>query len=215
MRNHLKDIYILGIGHSTPVFIDLAIDCGYNVAGLYHYNRDRNGELDHGYMILGSTEDLLKSTSLKGKSFILSMGDISIRESIYRQIKDLGGTLPILIHPSAVISRFSTINEGVCIGAFSHIQADTTIGENTLILSGVNISHTNKIGKNCFISGGATVGAYTIIEDNVFIGQAALTISSKVEIIGRGSYIGARSLVTNSVKAGSIAYGSPAKEHIK
>lgn len=36
-----KDIYILGVGHNTGVYIDLAQSCGYNVKGLYHYNNER------------------------------------------------------------------------------------------------------------------------------------------------------------------------------
>ena len=39
-----KIIYALGIGHNTPVFIDLAESCGYVVGGLYHYNGDRTGQ---------------------------------------------------------------------------------------------------------------------------------------------------------------------------
>ena len=45
----MKDIYVLGIGHNTPVFIDLAEICGYTIAGLYHYNDDRTGQVDHGF----------------------------------------------------------------------------------------------------------------------------------------------------------------------
>ena len=54
----MKDIYVLGIGHNTPVFIDLAEICGYTIAGLYHYNDDRTGQVDHGFEIVGSFEYL-------------------------------------------------------------------------------------------------------------------------------------------------------------
>lgn len=40
-----KDLYALGIGHNSPVFIDLALACGYSIAGLYHYNNTRTGEI--------------------------------------------------------------------------------------------------------------------------------------------------------------------------
>ena len=41
-----KEIYILGIGHNTSVYIDLAEACGYEIKGLYHYNGDRTGDMD-------------------------------------------------------------------------------------------------------------------------------------------------------------------------
>ncbi len=207
----MKDIYVLGIGHNTPVFIDLAEACGYTIVGLYHYNSSRTGEVDHGYTVLGSTEDLLQESSLEGKQFVLSMGDNIIRAKLSSKIKALGGSIPALIHPSCVVSKFTNISDGVYISAFSYIQADTTIGENTIILSGVNISHTNIIGKNCFIAGGSTIGAYTTMKDFVFVGQGVLTISSKVSEIGEYSYIGAGSLVTKSVEPHSVMMGRPAK----
>lgn len=47
-----NNIYLLGVGHATPLFIELAEACGYHVAGLYHYNEERTGETDHGFPIL-------------------------------------------------------------------------------------------------------------------------------------------------------------------
>ena len=46
-----KEIYVLGIGHNTPVYLYLVESCGYTIKGLYHYNDERVGELDHGYPI--------------------------------------------------------------------------------------------------------------------------------------------------------------------
>lgn len=206
-----KEIYALGVGHNTPVFIDLAESCGFKVVGLYHYNEDRIGTFDHGYKILGSFGQLFE-TNLRGKNFLLTMGDNQIRSALSVKICELGGTVPTIIHPTSVISRFATISPiGVYVSAFSYIQADSYINRDTVILSGVNISHTNKIGKACFIAGGAIIGAYTMVEDYVFIGQGALTISSKVKSIGHHAYIGARALVTHDVAPGDVVAGMPSR----
>ena len=179
---------------------------------LYHFNEERTGEIDHGFEILGSTEVLLRNNpDLKGMQFVLSMGDNKIRKDLFRRITQQGGLVPSLIHPTAVISRFATLGAGVYVSAFTHIQADTVVGENCVILSGVNVSHGNHIGKNCFIAGGATIGAYTKMEDDVFVGIDATTISGKVDTIGIGATIGAGSLVTKSVPAHTTVMGRPAK----
>lgn len=207
-----KEIYALGIGHNTPVFIDLAMDCGYSIAGLYHYNNERTGDNDHGFQILGSFDDMFAQKDLTGKNFLLTMGDNNIRESLAKRITSLGGKVPTLIHPTAVISRFAQISpNGVYISAFSFVQADSIVGDNTVILSHVNISHTTTIGKGCFIAGSATIGAYTEVENHVFIGQGALSISAKVKRIGSNSYIGARSLLTKDIPENVVVAGSPAK----
>ena len=85
-----KKIYFLGIGHGTPIFIELAEACGYTIAGLYHYNDDRTGETDHGYKILGSFDDLL-AKNLQGKAFCLTMGDMKIKQTVSQRIMDMGG----------------------------------------------------------------------------------------------------------------------------
>lgn len=206
-----KEIYALGVGHNTPVFIDLAESCGFKVAGLYHYNGNRTGSVDHGFKILGSFDQLFE-TNLRGKNFLLTMGDNQIRSNLSEKICRLGGYVPTMIHPTSVVSRFASISPiGVYVNAFSYIQADSCIDRDTIILSGVNISHTNKIGKACFIAGGATIGAYTMVEDYVFIGQGALTVSSKVKNVGHHAYIGARALVTHDVAPGDVVAGMPSR----
>jgi UDP-perosamine 4-acetyltransferase len=207
-----KQIYALGVGHNTPVFIDLAEACGYRVVGLYHYNADRTGDVDHGFDILGSFDDLFSKGDLSGMNFLLTMGDNKIRTQLSDKIISFGGNVPTLIHPMAVISRFSEISPvGVYISPFTYVQADSIIGRNTILLSHVNISHTTTIGNSCFIAGGVTIGAYTTVDDFVFVGQGALSISGKVSHIGREAYIGARCLVTHDVPEGVVFSGTPGR----
>lgn len=211
MKNN-KEIYALGIGHNTPVFLDLAMACGYSIAGLYHYNSERTGELDHGYKVLGSFDDLYSLGDLTGKYYLLTMGDNKVRTEVSNKIISLGGNVPSLIHPTAVISKYAKINEvGVYISPFSYVQADSSIGSNSVVLSHVNISHTTHIGNSCFIAGGATIGAYTEMEDFVFVGQGALSISAKTKKIGHHAFIGARSLLTRDVPSEVVIAGSPAR----
>lgn len=65
--------------------IDLANACGYEVVGLYHYNNERTGQIDHGYRILGSFDDLFEQ-DIQDKNFLLTMGDMNIRKSLSDKI---------------------------------------------------------------------------------------------------------------------------------
>lgn len=65
--------------------IDLANACGYEVVGLYHYNNERTGQIDHGYRILGSFDDLFEQ-DIQDKKFLLTMGDMNIRKSLSDKI---------------------------------------------------------------------------------------------------------------------------------
>lgn len=106
----MKEIYALGVGHNTPVLLELAEHCGYRVAGLYHYNDTRTGEIDHGFEILGSFDDLFSKESLDGMSFLLTMGDNDIRTKLSERIITKGGNVPTLVHPMTVISRFANVS---------------------------------------------------------------------------------------------------------
>lgn len=205
-------MYALGIGHWTPVMIDLAISCGYDIAGLYHYKEGRTGETDHGYKVLGSFDDLFKE-DLQGRKFLLTMGDNDIRTELADKIIAKGGEVPSLIHPNTDISRFADISPvGVYISAFSEIQADTVVECCTYILSQVCICHNCKIGRGSFIAAKVLIGAHTEIGEKAFIGQGALSISGKVKTIGTKAYIGARSLLTKDVPPRALMVGSPARK---
>ena len=206
-----KDVYILGIGGSSPLFIDLAESCGYVVKGLFHYNGSRTGETDHEFEILGSFADLYKQ-DIRGINIMLSMGDMQIRKVVSEKLLSLGAFIPTMIHPSAQVSRFARISKiGVLIGAGCIIQADNNISSHTIIRDMALVCHQSNIGEYCFIGPKALIGAHTIINDFSFIGQGAILVSGKAKEIGKKAIIGAGSVVTKPVEQNSSVIGSPAK----
>lgn len=206
-----NSIYVLGIGHNSIAMIDLAEDCGYEIAGLYHYNHERTGEEYFGFKIVGCTENLLSKDSLEGMNFLLTMGDNAIRTDLYNRIITKGGNIPTLVHPSATVSKRALLGNGVIIMPQSIVQADVEIGNNTIITIHTAISHSVKIGDNCFISGNNLIGAYVHIEDNCWIGQASLIVSGTVNIVGHHSILGAGSVLRNDMRPGCLYLGNPAR----
>lgn len=206
-----KDIYLLGVGHSTPLFIELAEACDYKVAGLYHYNNTRTGEPDHGYTILGSFDDLL-SQDLHGKNFCLTMGDMAIKQTVSQEIKKKGGCIPSLVHPTAIVSRFSNISsDGVLICSQCEIHNDAKVDEGCVLWPQAMVGHGSHLHLYTFMGPKSYVGAYTEVERNAFIGQCSVLISGKAKNIGKEALIGAGSVVTKPVPAKAIVAGNPAR----
>jgi len=206
-----EDIYILGVGHNTIVYIELLETCGYNIAGLLHFDESRIGEKIFNYPIIGSHSTLFQYENLEGKNFILSMGDNKIRADLAEKIRNRGGKIPTIVHPSAVVSKYSEIDEGVVIHANSVIQPDTSIGKDTVISYNVSVSHTSSIGRYCYLAFGSCIGAYVNIGNFVLVGQAASIVSGKVHYIGNNSIIGAGSVVIKNVEENQVVAGNPAK----
>jgi sugar O-acyltransferase (sialic acid O-acetyltransferase NeuD family) len=206
-----KAIYILGVGRNTEVYIDLVEACGYNLAGLYHYNDDRTGENVHGVPILDSSTNLFKKPSLAGMQFAISVGDNKIRSELANTLRNKGGFFPTLIHPSSVVSKFATLGQGVAVNSCSVVQAGVSIDVDTVISSNVTLGHTCRIGKACYLALGAVVGAYVTVEDKVLIGLNSVIISSKADYIGENAIVGAGTVVTKKVDANTIVAGNPAR----
>lgn len=209
-----KTIYILGVGHNTIVTIDLAESCGYTIGGLYHYLDDRTEENYFGHRIIGSNRELF-SKNLKGMSFAISVGNNDIRSELYKHIIQLGGDIPILIHPTAIVSKYSMVKSGVQIYANSVVDPDTVIDENTIISSKSSVLHGCRVGKNCFLAPDVVLGANTIVENSTFIGLNATIVSNKAILLGQHSVIGASAVVTKPVNDGIVVAGVPAKEILK
>lgn len=206
-----KNIFILGVGNNTPVYIDLVEACGYVVVGLFHYNEKRTGEQICGIPILNSSESLFQKESLETMQFAISVGDNRIRARISKRIREKGGHIPTLVHPSAVVSKYAEIAKGVVVHSNSVIQAGASIGQDTVVSYNASISHTSTIGQACYVAFGSTIGAYVHVGDHVLVGQAAILISGRVEHIGENSIIGAGSVVTRSLEANTTVRGNPAR----
>lgn len=206
-----KEIFILGIGHNTIVYIDLVEACGYKVAGLYHYNDERTGEFIHGYPIIDSNNNLFNSKTLEGKSFAISVGNNKIRCQLAGEIRNRGGKVPRIIHPTAVVSKHAYIEEGVVIHINSVIQGDTIIRKDSVLSYNSSVTHTSEIGEGCYLAAYAHVGAYVNIGNNVLLGQGSIIVSSKVKYIGDNSIVGAGTVVINSFEDKSVIAGNPGR----
>jgi len=207
----MREIYALGVGHSTPLFIEIAEAAGWQVTGLYHFNDERTGEVDHGFKILGSFDDLYHQ-DIKGKYFLLTMGDMNIRREISVKLIKRGGLIPTIIHPSAQISRFATIaKQGVIIGAEVELQNDVIVGNNVIIRTDVTICHNTTIKEDVFVGPKALVGAYITIDELAYIGQGSILISGKAGHIGANTLVGAGAMVTKPLPENVVAIGSPAR----
>ncbi len=205
------DLYALGVGATTPVFCEIAEDSGFNIAGLYHYQNGRTGELVCGRKIIGSFEDMFNS-DIKGKYFLLTMGDMKIRKELTERIERAGGILPTIIHPMAKISLNAEIsNQGVVIGPFAVVQANAVIDKGVLLRDMALVCHNAHVEEFSFVGPKALVGAWSHVKANAFIGQSATLVSSKAKNIGQNSLIGAGALVVDDIPDNVVAFGSPAK----
>ena len=131
------------------------------------------------------------------------------REKITRLIESHKFKPRSLIHKSAIISPLANIGRNVQILAGSIIGAFASIGDFTIINSGVNIDHDCVIGDRCHLAPRAALAGEVVVGKDVFIGTNA-TILPRIRIEDK-VVIGAGAVVTKNLSKGVTVIGNPAK----
>lgn len=139
----------------------------------------------------------------------LGIGSNNLRSIIAEKIKQAGHNLPILIHPTAVISPLALLKEGSVVMPLCVINADTTIGTGTIINSGSVVEHDCCIGNYVHISPNSSLAGNVTIGDYTHIGIGASIIQGIT--IGEESIIGAGSTIISNLPDHITAVGTPAK----
>lgn len=123
-----------------------------------------------------------------------------VREERYKQAKEKGYKFISYISKNSNCYT-DDIGENVFILPHTNIQPFVKIGNNTIIWSATVLGHHIEIGDNCFLSSPQIAG-FSKVMNNCFIG-ANCSIADHITI-GAYSIIGIGSVVTKSVKEGSV-----------
>ncbi|MFL7851926.1 acetyltransferase [Providencia rettgeri] len=206
----LKDIYIIGSsGHASVVTELIEQLSEYKIIGFIDdYKNKEDKFLD--YKILGGLDYIIEVSKKKQINVAIAIGESNSRKFIVNKLKGLNIIYPKLIHPSAIISKRSSILQGTIILARSIISCNVSIGEHCLLNHSCCVDHDSNIHNfvtlcpNVFIAGNVDIG------NNVMIGLGC-NIIEKV-IIGENTFIGAGSCVITDQRDNIISFGTPAKE---
>lgn len=205
----MKKIVLVGGGGHCKVIIESIRLCNqYQIVGILDFHE---GEV-LGIPVIGD-DDMLQELYNEGvESAVICIGGLnnpSIRQKVRSGLKAIGFNLPVISHPSSIISDTARIGEGTCIMAGAIINADAQIGEITIINTSAVIEHECVIGDNTHVSSGAVVLGGVEIGENTLIGARSV-IRQGIQV-GDNSIIGAGSVVVKNILSKSTVYGNPAK----
>lgn len=134
---------------------------------------------------------------------------IAIHKLISERIDALQAQVPSLIHPD-VNTEYVTIGKGVFIPKGCIVGCNTVIGDYVTFRYGAIVSHDVKVGDYTFFGPGSVCTSHTVIEPETYIGACSTTINRVT--IGRGSIVGASTLINKNVRSGATVVGVPARE---
>jgi sugar O-acyltransferase (sialic acid O-acetyltransferase NeuD family) len=211
-----RKIIILGASGGCLDIVNLIYDINkqnkkkkYKIFGFLDDRIDK--KTIHGIKIIGKFAD---AKNYKNKCyFVTAIGSAKN----FRGIKDILKNLKInkkrfitLIHPSAIISKFSIIGNGCLIFQNVTISTNTIIRDFVQILPNAVINHDSLIGNYCKINTSCNISSEVTIRDYCYLGAGSI-IKEKT-IIGSGNLIGMGSVVIKSINTkNNTVCGNPAK----
>lgn len=156
----------------------------------------------------GRLAELAKKFEFSGVA--IGIGDNYARERKFREIRAARLNALNVIHPSAHVSRFVRLGEGVTILAGATINPGTVIEDNVCVNTAASVDHDNRLERSCHIYPNATLTGNVCVEPFAYVGSGAVVTPGVT--IHRYSYVGAGAVVVKDVPEGVIVAGVPAKE---
>jgi len=204
-------ILIGGGGHCKACIDVIEAEGKFKIAGIVDVKEKLHQKV-LGYEIVACDEDLSKLAK-DYKYFLITIGQIKSadkRKMKFEYLKKIGTKIPVIISPSAYVSKYAFIDEGTVIMHNSFVNAGTRIGKNCIINTSAIIEHGANVGNHCHISLASIVAADAYIGDGVFIGSNSVIING-AKIAGN-TVIGTCSLVTQSINKSGTYVGNPANK---
>jgi|SaaInlV_150m_DNA_4_1039716.scaffolds.fasta_scaffold04803_3 acetyltransferase-like isoleucine patch superfamily enzyme len=132
--------------------------------------------------INSSHVELLPKLVKKGlKKIFIHKEGVLFYKNVIQTIESSNLKFLSIIHPSAQVSRLSTIGESVFIGSNVVVGPQVQIGNNCKVLSSSSIAHHSVVGENVTIADGCCLGGNVFIDNNSNLGLS-VTVNRWVKI---------------------------------
>lgn len=202
-----KQLLVIGAGGHARVAIDVARAAGFDpVAALDPSNV---GSRCNGVEVIGS-DDMAARLFGEGLSHCLvAIGDNRLRWRLGERLREIGFMLPLVSHPSAVVSPTARIGDGTVIMPLAVVNAGATVGRLVIVNSSAVIEHDCNVGDGAHIAPGCRLGGTVAVGAGALIGIGS--VARPQARIGDFTVIGAGSTVIGDVEGQVVATGSPAK----
>ncbi len=203
-----KRIVIIGAGGHGRVVADLCDLLGNWQEIVFLDDRFPAMDACGDWRVVGTMAEI-PAIAAGGSEFALGIGSNATRMRFLEVIRQCGGVLPVLIHPTSAVSRRSRLGAGSVVLATAAVNIDAEIGPGVIINTGASVDHDCQLGDGVHICPGARLAGAVRVENLAMIG-----VGSSVRqgiMIGAGATVGAGAAVVADVAPGFVVAGVPAK----
>lgn len=205
----MKDkLLIIGASGHGRVVSDVALKMNkwQNIAFL----DDGIINVSHGLEVIGKSIEA--QYYIENYDIFVAIGNNVVREKFIERLEASNASIPVLVHPSAIIGTRVDIELGTVVMANAVVNSFTRIGKGCIINTAATIDHDNVIHDYVHISPGANLAGTVEIGSRTWIGVGS-AVSNNVNIIS-GCKVGAGTVVVKDITEKGTYVGVPARRVI-
>lgn len=189
----MNKIVVLGNGgHSKSIIDVLERERKYKIVGCIVNDSLEQEKTGSGYPVIGTDADLeaVFQSGVKHAAIGIGfLGKSDLRKRIWKRLKEIGFSLPIICDPTAILANHVEIGEGSFVGKGAIINTDVTIGKMCIINTGAIIEHDCIVSDFSHISAGSILCGGVEVGELSFVGAGAAVIQGKK--LGKQCIVGA------------------------
>lgn len=206
MKSKNKVVIIGGGGHAKVIIDILKSDPVVELIGCIDPHA-MGGVSD--IQSLGDDTNLQELYDAGIRYAFIAIGDNAVRQRLALKASHIGFFFVNAISRFAYVAASARLGVGIAIMPGSVIQADTEIGDLSIINTNASVDHDCKIGTLCHAAPGVTIAGHVVTGEGVFLGAGAKVIDGMH--IGKWSILGAGAVVVDAIPHHCLAVGVPAR----
>ena len=200
----MSQIFVYGGGGHGIVVAEIAVALDYEIAGFIDDAPDKWGMTVGDWPIVGGLD------KIPGGAFVaLGIGNNYVREQLISKAAENCWKLPVLVHPSAVISPTARLGDGTTVMAQAAVSARARTGLGCVLNTGCSVDHDCVLGDCVHVCPGARLAGTVRVGSRSLVGTGSCIVPDVT--IGAGVVIGAGAAVVRDMPNEVTAVGVPAK----
>jgi sugar O-acyltransferase (sialic acid O-acetyltransferase NeuD family) len=188
------------------VIISVLDALGFPIGGLYDSDPTLIGTRVGNYRVLGDLPPNLEH--IEG-TFVLAIGQNTIRQKLAHRLEGHVKWVPALVHPTAMVDPSVQLGVGTVVFAGAIVQPDTVVGDHTIINTAATVDHDGEIGDFVHLAPGVHLAGGVQVGTGAFLGIGASVIPTLR--LGEWSTVGAGGVVVRDLPSRVTAVGVPAR----